>query len=285
MALTNAILATPSTLVVPLSAIIDRLQGKLSAADLNNLLLSVTGTVKSQVQPGDPITADLMNEVLAAVGDLQIRVATLEGAGPFSSAVRIDGLRAIQPLRVNDPAEIYGAGFLVPALLNTVTMGGLPVANLRGSATQLFFQVPRLAVSSAGTTTTVTVVNANGTASSAPIMVLPEPIVPSGQTQLTYTTPPVMPAGQLVDPAPVDIDPDHPELLRQRNRQRQPDIAEPDHRNLVVLVDGHRHSDRVRRRGRSRDSEARREPRRRRRRYSSSRSAHRHACAWQGRRR
>lgn len=196
MALTNAILATPSTLVVPLSAIIDRLQGKLSAADLNALLLSVTGTVKSQVQPGDLISADLMNEILAAIGDLQIRVAGLEGAGPSSSAVRIDGLRAIQPLRVNDPAEIYGAGFLVPALLNTVTMGGLPVANLRGSATQLFFQVPRLAVSSAGTATTVTVVNANGTASSAPIMVLPEPIVPSGQTQLTYTTPPVMPAGQ-----------------------------------------------------------------------------------------
>jgi hypothetical protein len=40
-----------------------------------------------------------------------------------------------------------------------------------------------------------------------------------------------MTAGQLVDAPRVDVDADGLEAIGQRDRQRQPDIAEPDHRD------------------------------------------------------
>lgn len=82
--------AAPGNLVVPLSAIIDQLQGKLSAADLNALLLAVTSGMKNEVRPGDLITADLMNQLLSDVADLQVRVAGLEqGNGQGSTGPTI----------------------------------------------------------------------------------------------------------------------------------------------------------------------------------------------------
>ena len=71
--------APPGNMVVPLSAIIDRLQGKMTAADLNALLLAVVGQRKSEVRPGDLITADLINQVLGDIQGLNAQVAALAG--------------------------------------------------------------------------------------------------------------------------------------------------------------------------------------------------------------
>ena len=84
--------ATPGNMVVPLSAIIDQLQGRMSAADLNALLLAVVGQRKSEVRPGDLITAEFMNRVLAQIEDLSSRVAFLEGTLGKQDSVVITAL-------------------------------------------------------------------------------------------------------------------------------------------------------------------------------------------------
>src|SRR5207302_6774678 len=52
--------ANPDNIVVPLSAIIDQLQGKLSSADINALLYAIVAKKKNEVRPGDLISAELM---------------------------------------------------------------------------------------------------------------------------------------------------------------------------------------------------------------------------------
>jgi hypothetical protein len=57
--------ATPGSIVVPLSQIIDKLQGKLSSSEIDKLLYDILSKRKDQVGPGDLITADLVNQILA----------------------------------------------------------------------------------------------------------------------------------------------------------------------------------------------------------------------------
>jgi hypothetical protein len=71
----------PGNLVVPLSAIIDHLQGKLTSAELNALLLAVVGDRRNEVRPGDLITADLINQILRDLEDLNARLAAVQGGG------------------------------------------------------------------------------------------------------------------------------------------------------------------------------------------------------------
>jgi len=71
--------ANPGSIVVPLSEIIDQLQGKLSSSDIDALLFAIISKQKQQVLPGDLITADLMNQVLADLQDLNVQVAKLAG--------------------------------------------------------------------------------------------------------------------------------------------------------------------------------------------------------------
>jgi len=151
------------------------------------------------VNPGDLITAEFMNQLIAALGGLDTRVTKLEGASSVTHPVRIDGFTASQPVHVNDQIEVDGAGFLIPVTLNTVTMGGVPVtsfATLLSNANKLIFNVPPIAnIPRTGAPVTVTVTNANGSAVSPQILVFPASTVPTGATQLLYTTPPVMPQG------------------------------------------------------------------------------------------
>ena len=190
----------PGNIVVPLSEIIDQLQGKLNAADLNGLLLAVVGQKKNKVQPGDIITADFINQILSDLEDINIRVSKLESSGTSTIVVRISGFNVTPPLHINDPVEIDGAGFFAPAVLNKVTMGGLPVNDLTsdGTANKLFFLVPPISLPSSGDWVRVTVKNDNGSATSEPIFVFPAAPIAAGQTQLIYSMPPIMPDDQRI---------------------------------------------------------------------------------------
>jgi len=66
-------------IVVPLSSIIDQLRGKLTSAEIDNLLAALIAQRKSQVLPGDLITADLMNQILQDIQDLNTQIAQLVG--------------------------------------------------------------------------------------------------------------------------------------------------------------------------------------------------------------
>jgi len=127
----NIAVANPGSLVVPLSAIIDQLQGKLSAADLNALLLAIVSKQKAGVAPGDLITADLMNMILNDIDDLNRRLVILEAAQP----PEVKNVLIIEPspattLRIGDPLIIKGQGLLADSL---VTIEDQPIGGAFGS--------------------------------------------------------------------------------------------------------------------------------------------------------
>ena len=127
----NITVANPGNMVVPLSAIIDQLEGKLSAADLNALLLAIVTKQKTTVSAGDLITADLMNAILKDIDDLNQRVLTLEAAHPPGG----EDVLIIEPspstiLRIGDPLIIKGQGLLSDSL---VTIEDQPLGGAFGS--------------------------------------------------------------------------------------------------------------------------------------------------------
>lgn len=69
----------PGNIVVPLSAVLDQLRGKLTSVEVDALLAAVVGRRQAQVGPGDLITADLVNQILLDLQNLNLRVAALSG--------------------------------------------------------------------------------------------------------------------------------------------------------------------------------------------------------------
>lgn len=115
---TNLTTAIPGNMVVPLSAIIDQLKGKLNAADLNALLLAIVSKHKTQVGPGDLITADLINEILFDINDLNRRLLLLEAVQPPEwKDVFIAEPIPTTVLRIGDPLIIRGQGLLDDSLV------------------------------------------------------------------------------------------------------------------------------------------------------------------------
>ena len=84
---------TPGNIVVSLSSIIDQLRSKLTSAEIDNLLAALLANRKSQVLPGDLITADLINQILQDIQDLNTQVAQLAG-GTTSSTTNSQAVAA-----------------------------------------------------------------------------------------------------------------------------------------------------------------------------------------------
>lgn len=158
-------------------------------------------TIPPKVNPGDLITASYMDQIIDALSGLDQRVSKLEATGSIANPVQITGYTANQPVHVGDQIEIDGSGFLVPAILNQVAIGGAQVTSFASGLStpgKLLFTVPSIVgATDAGTPVTVTVTNANGTATSTfQILVRSASTAPKGRTQLVYDTPPVMPNNQ-----------------------------------------------------------------------------------------
>ena len=99
----------PGTISVPMSSILDALQGVLTDAERTALFEQLIGLRPSGVAPGDLITAELFNQILSDINDLSIRVASLEGAsgGPVIERIEPDGVD--KP--VNSLLTIIGSNF------------------------------------------------------------------------------------------------------------------------------------------------------------------------------
>ena len=155
--------------------------------------------IPAKVNPGDLIASIYLNQIIDVLSGLDQRVTKLESVGSVTNPVIITGFTATQPVHVGDQIEVDGAGFMVPAVLNQVSLGGVVVTSFAftSSSTKLVFTVPPLpGATSSGTPFTVTVTNANGTATSPqPIIIQSAVVAPKGRTQLVYATPPVMPVG------------------------------------------------------------------------------------------
>lgn len=138
-----ASIATPGNMVVPLSAILDQLQGKLTTSEIDALLQAIVGGRRQQVAPGDLITADLINQILRDLADLNVRMSQLEGTtgGPM-----ILGRVPSGDVPVLSRMTVLGTGFDADRSRNTVLLGGVSITSFfpESSETQLVFQIPDL---------------------------------------------------------------------------------------------------------------------------------------------
>jgi hypothetical protein len=151
------------------------------------------------VEPGDLITAALMQDVIDSLKDLETRVRNLE-ASTGASQVTITNVTGVStPIRLGTRITATGTNFAQPAVLNTVTIDGQPVLNLstiESSATKLVFDPPNLTdLPEGGRTVTLRVENANGFATFQ-FTLAPVQQIPAGNVQVLYTTAPVLPIGQ-----------------------------------------------------------------------------------------
>lgn len=184
-------------LVISVSEIFDRLQGQVNPNVLDQLLRDIISGRRDRVRPGELITAELINQILAELESLETRVTALEGGStnPTTPRVEITGFSGPSPLRVGDPLVMNGRNFQQPTSLNEVTMGGVRIQRfgLDSSDTRLTFDVPNISgLSPEGSPVPVVITNANGTDSDQ-IVVRPARIVPQGRLEVIYSVPPVMP--------------------------------------------------------------------------------------------
>jgi hypothetical protein len=109
--------ANPGNIVVPLSTILDQLQGKLSSAEIDALLFGIVSQRKQRVAPGDLITAELINQILADLADLNVRVAALQGQQqpPQGQGATIAALSpkgtTDDPVRIGTTLQVTGQNF------------------------------------------------------------------------------------------------------------------------------------------------------------------------------
>lgn len=133
----------PGSISVPMSSILDALEGVLTEAERNALFEQLIGLRPSGVAPGDLITAELFNQVLSDINDLSIRLAALEGAsgGPI-----LDSLDPPTTVAVNGVLIVTGRNFNPDRRFNIVKMGDIEISQFRAdsSPTHLIFPVPDL---------------------------------------------------------------------------------------------------------------------------------------------
>jgi uncharacterized cupredoxin-like copper-binding protein len=136
---------TTGDVVISVAEIFDRLQTKVDPNTLEQLLRDILAGRRSQVRPGELITAELINQILAELESLQVRVTALETLGVTDGKVVITSIPTDPPPRVGQKMDIFGQnfGFSIGAQQvlfdNQVPIG----AYLAGSNDQhLIFNIP-----------------------------------------------------------------------------------------------------------------------------------------------
>jgi hypothetical protein len=133
----------PGTISIPMSSVLDALEGILTEAERAQLFEQLIGLRPDTVAPGDLITAELFNQVRSDINGLLARVATLEGAagGPV-----IESLDPSSNVAVNSLLAVNGSNFNIEPNFNIVRIGDKAITQFReeSSPTQLLFPVPDL---------------------------------------------------------------------------------------------------------------------------------------------
>jgi len=174
----------PGSISVPMSSILDALEGVLTEAERNALFDQLIGLRPSGVAPGDLITAELFNQMLSDINDLSIRVAALEGAsgGPVIDHIEPGGNNP-----VTSKITIVGANFRPDDVDTFVSFGSVNIADFFVESDENHIMVP-VPVSLQNLPADVPVsVTCNGKKSNAvKIHVVPQVITPSGFPHVTY---------------------------------------------------------------------------------------------------
>lgn len=137
--------AHPGDIVVPLSDMLDLLASRLSAAELDELSQTLISRRTTEVAAGDVITAELMNQLLADIGNLQTRIAVLESGIPSIDRPQIILVEPNDGVRIGEQLSVYGQNLSL-AQLTSVVIGNRKV-NAFSSASNdklLAFTVPSI---------------------------------------------------------------------------------------------------------------------------------------------
>lgn len=125
-----------------LSEILDAVGSLLTEDQKDQLAAQLIGSQLKLVQPGDLITAELFNSVLANIADLAIRVSALEGVsgGPYIDHIEPQGIA----IPVNATMTIVGRGFRPGNSDNLVTIDNVTISafSLASDDSHLVFTVP-----------------------------------------------------------------------------------------------------------------------------------------------
>jgi hypothetical protein len=112
------------------------------------------------VRPGDLITAEGFNDLLAKIGELEERLDALQGTTPGGLAIT-GRLPATGPYRIGDTLTLLGRNFQFSLGAARVFLNAVRVLDLTGSSdTQLVFEIPPVpGVVEPGTEVTLRVLN------------------------------------------------------------------------------------------------------------------------------
>ncbi|MEO8373694.1 MAG: hypothetical protein ABI471_00610 [Sphingomonas bacterium] len=158
----------PGTIAVPMSSILDALEGVLTEAERTALFEQLIGLRPTGVAPGDLITAELFNQMQSDINDLARRVTLIESSSNTTPKAPI--IHQIVPQLVHSGDELLVLGEnLTPSLLSRIEVedSGVPISSLKAGsgATQLIFNAPAvIGLPSGGATVILSIDNPAGSA-------------------------------------------------------------------------------------------------------------------------
>lgn len=157
----------PGTISVPMSSILDALEGVLTEAERTALFEQLIGLRPAGVSPGDLITAELFNQVLSDVNDLAQRVAVLEGGSDKVPHLPVITQIVPQLVKTGHEFTVFGQN-LNPNLLSRIDVDdtNIPLDRIKdgSSPTRLVLDAPAIiGLPDTGATVVLAVSNPAGT--------------------------------------------------------------------------------------------------------------------------
>lgn len=141
--LTELLSPHPGDIVVPLSDMLDLLSSRLEPSELEDIQNELIARRTTEVRAGEIITAELINQILADIANLQTRVAVLEAGIPAVERPQIILVVPNDGVRIGEELQVYGFN-LAPEQLTSVVMGGRTVSVFSSASHSrlLVFDVP-----------------------------------------------------------------------------------------------------------------------------------------------
>lgn len=166
--------------------LIKALANVLNDSQMTQLAAALASTGAGQIRPGNLISADLVNQLLKAVSDLQARVANLESASTGAQKPVIINVSP-NPVSVRDTLTVSGVNFPSDPDLDKVDIAGTMIKSFStATEKQLVFSVPAL---SASLPADLTLTIRNGEFSdSGTVRILPEQIQVTGRVSVQNKT-------------------------------------------------------------------------------------------------
>lgn len=135
-------------LVISVSEIFDKLQSKVDPNTLEQLLRDILAGRRPQVRPGELITAELINQILAELESLEARVTKLEsGVGGSVATLAITEIKPAGPYKVNQQIQVVGRNFGVSTGTMRASVGTVPVMDVDSTSKDelLILRIPLIA--------------------------------------------------------------------------------------------------------------------------------------------